>query len=156
MTGRGRARSGSKSTARAISSSSTRSAHEARRCVSVHVYSWALPEDTAPLKAAILKSSAYKRTSQSSRPRCKLNTYSRSPRNRWCRVRRVVSSDIVDASVGPVTSEALARHGIATDITPGHPKLGHLVLASRAARAACCGEKRERHAPPPSCARIGK
>jgi hypothetical protein len=63
----------------------------------------------------------------------------------------------VVASVGPITSQALARHGIATDISPGHPKLGHLILAVARHARTLVSEKRERHAQPSlSAPRIGK
>ena len=51
-------------------------------------------------------------------------------------VRRALRTEMVVASVGPMTSEGLQRHGICSDIVPGHPKLGHLVLAiARRARS---------------------
>ena len=31
------------------------------------------------------------------------------------------------ASVGPITTEGLAQHGIGVDFEPEHPKMGHLV-----------------------------
>jgi len=33
------------------------------------------------------------------------------------------------ASIGPVCSEALLRHGLPVDLEPEHPKMGHLVVA---------------------------
>jgi uroporphyrinogen-III synthase len=33
------------------------------------------------------------------------------------------------ASIGPVCSEALRRHGLPVDLEPEHPKMGHLVVA---------------------------
>ena len=33
------------------------------------------------------------------------------------------------ASIGPVCSEALRRHGLPIDLEPEHPKMGHLVVA---------------------------
>jgi len=126
---------------------------------SVHVYSWALPEDTAPLKAAVLKIvrgqahvAMFTTALQIEHLLSVANEIGMA-----AAVRRALSSEIVVASVGPITSEALARHGIATDITPGHPKLGHLILAiARRARSAV-DEKRERNAQPaPSSARVGK
>ncbi|MEI9936302.1 MAG: uroporphyrinogen-III synthase [Pseudomonadota bacterium] len=126
---------------------------------SVHVYSWALPEDTAPLKAAILKIvrvqahvAIFTTALQIEHVLSVAQEIGMAPA-----VRRALSQDIVVASVGPVTSEALERHGIATDITPGHPKLGHLILAVARRARPLVSEKRERTAqPPPSSARIGK
>nr|MDP8944293.1 uroporphyrinogen-III synthase [Actinomycetota bacterium] len=36
---------------------------------------------------------------------------------------------VLVASIGPVCSEALHRHGLAPDLEPEHPKMGHLVVA---------------------------
>jgi hypothetical protein len=55
--------------------------------------------------------------------------------------------------MGPITSEALNRNGIAADITPGHPKLGHLVLAVARRAPGLLGDKRERSS---GALRIGK
>ncbi|MGZ6576634.1 MAG: uroporphyrinogen-III synthase [Solirubrobacteraceae bacterium] len=35
---------------------------------------------------------------------------------------------VVVASIGPVCSDALRRHGITVDLEPEHPKMGHLVV----------------------------
>jgi len=127
--------------------------HDAQRArqatvSSVRVYSWALPEDTAPLKAAILKIvrgqaqvALFTSAQQIEHLLLVAQEIGLAPA-----VRRALSTDLVVASVGPITSEALARHGIVPDIVPGHPKLGHLVLAvaRRAPRLAL--EKRERNA----------
>lgn len=126
---------------------------------SIHVYSWALPEDTAPLKAAILKIvrvqahvAIFTTALQIEHVLAVAQEIGMAPA-----VRRALSSDVVVASVGPVTSEALERHGIATDISPGHPKLGHLILAVARRARPLVNEKRERNAlPAPSSARIGK
>ena len=36
---------------------------------------------------------------------------------------------MVVASIGPVCSEALRRHGLPVDLEPEHPKMGHLIVA---------------------------
>ena len=36
---------------------------------------------------------------------------------------------MIVASIGPVCSEALRRHGLPVDLEPEHPKMGHLVVA---------------------------
>ncbi len=126
---------------------------------SVHVYSWALPEDTAPLKVAILKIvrvqahvALFTSALQIEHVLAVAQEIGMVPA-----VRRALSRDIVVASVGPVTSQALERHGIATDITPGHPKLGHLILAVARRAPSLVNEKRERSPQPAaSSARGGK
>jgi len=112
---------------------------------SLHVYSWALPDDTAPLKAAILKIvrvqahvALFTTALQIEHVLSVARELGMAPA-----VRRALSSEIVVASVGPVTSEALERHGIPTDITPGHPKLGHLILAVARRARSLVSEKRE-------------
>lgn len=125
------------------------------RCI--HVYSWTLPDDTAPLKAAILKIvrvqahvAMFTTSLQIEHVLTVAHELGMAPA-----VRRALSNDIVVASVGPITSEALERYGITTDIIPGHPKLGHLILAiARRARTLLL-EKREPH-PALSAARLGK
>lgn len=125
---------------------------------SVHVYSWALPEDTAPLKAAILKIvrvqahvAIFTSARQIEHVLLVAQEIGLAPA-----VRRALNHDIVVAAVGPMTSEALERHGIATDITPGHPKLGHLILAVARRARTIVSEKRERHVQPTSPPRLSK
>jgi uroporphyrinogen-III synthase len=124
----------------------------------VHVYSWTLPEDTAPLKAAILKIV---------RGQADIALFTTALQiehvlsvaqeiGMASAVRRALSSDVVVASVGPVTREALERHGIHTDIAPGHPKLGHLILAVARRARPLVGEKRERHSQASLSIRVGK
>jgi uroporphyrinogen-III synthase len=126
---------------------------------SIHVYSWALPEDTAPLKAAILKIvreqahvALFTTALQIEHVLIVAKEIGMAPA-----VRRALNNDVVVAAIGPVTSEALERHGIATDIMPGHPKLGHLILAVARRARILVGEKRERHALlSPNSARNGR
>jgi len=125
---------------------------------SVHVYSWTLPEDTAPLKAAILKIVRLQAHVAVFTTALQIDhlLWVAQEIGMAAAVRRALNRDIVVASVGPVTSEALERHGIATDITPGHPKLGHLILAVARRARGLLSEKREYDAPLPGTARIGK
>lgn len=111
----------------------------------IHVYSWTLPEDTAPLKAAILKIvrvqahvAVFTSALQIEHVLLVAHEIGMAPA-----VRRALSKEIVIASVGPITSEALGRHGICADIVPGHPKLGHLILAVARRARMLLNEKRE-------------
>ena len=125
----------------------------------LQVYRWALPEDTAPLKAAILKIvrgqahvAMFTTALQIEHLLAVAQEIGLAPA-----VRRALACDVVIASVGPMTSEALERHGITTDIMPGHPKLGHLVLAVARRARGLVQDKRERSAQaPPSAVRVGK
>jgi uroporphyrinogen-III synthase len=126
---------------------------------SIHVYSWALPEDTAALKAAVLKIvrvqahvAVFTTALQIEHVLSVAQEIGMAPA-----VRRALNSDVVVASVGPVTSEALERHGIVTDISPGHPKLGHLILAVARRARVLVVQKREHHAQASLApARLGK
>ena len=122
---------------------------------SLKVYTWELPEDTGPLKAAILKivrGQAQVAVFTSARQIEHLLQVAAgiglAPA-----VRRALNQEIVVASMGPITSEALHRNGITADITPGHPKLGHLVLAVARRAPGLLGDKRERSS---GSLRIGK
>lgn len=126
---------------------------------SIHVYSWALPEDTAPLKAAILKIvrvqahvALFTAAIQIENVLTVAHELGLAPA-----VRRALRTEIVVASVGPITSEALERYGITTDLAPGHPKLGHLVLAlARRARGLVIEKREAQPQNSLSSARFGK
>ena len=126
---------------------------------SIRVYHWELPEDTAPLKAAILKIVRAQAHIAIFTTALQIEHLLRVAQEIGLApaVRRSLNTEIVVASVGPITSEALERQGIRPDIVPGHPKLGHLVLAVARRGRALVAEKRERNAQPaPSSARLGK
>ena len=112
---------------------------------SLKVYTWELPEDTGPLKAAILKIvrgqahvAVFTSALQIEHLLRVAQEIGMAPA-----VRRALNHEIVVASMGPITSEALHRNGISADITPGHPKLGHLVLAVARRAPGLLGDKRE-------------
>jgi uroporphyrinogen-III synthase len=97
----------------------------------VQVYRWALPEDTKPLRraiGAIVRGEA----------RIALFTSATQVANVLAVAREEgVAAELVAAltrgavaSVGPVCSEALRAEGLAPDIEPPHPKMGHLVKAA--------------------------
>ncbi|MEP7049990.1 MAG: uroporphyrinogen-III synthase [Pseudomonadota bacterium] len=119
------------------------------------VYTSELPLDTGPLKAAILKIvrgqaqvALFTNARQIDHLLRVAAEIGLAPA-----VRRALNNELVVASMGPVTSEALNRNGVAADITPGHPKLGHLVLAVARRAPALLADKRDRGA---ASARIGK
>lgn len=110
----------------------------------LRLYGWALPDDTGPLKAAVLKIV---------RGQAQIALFTSGVQIDHLllvaqeiglagAVRRALNSELVVASVGPITSEALERQGITPDIVPGHPKLGHLVLAVARRAPIVLGEKR--------------
>ena len=97
----------------------------------VPVYRWALPEDTGPLRATIAAIAE-------GRIGAVLFTAAQqvvhllqvaAEENRVADLRVALGRDTVVGSIGPTTSEALRESGLAVDIEPEHPKMGHLVAA---------------------------
>jgi uroporphyrinogen-III synthase len=94
----------------------------------VPVYQWALPEDTAPLRAAVeaiahgeIDLALFTTSIQVAH----LLKIAREM-NRENAVRRAFSRILV-GSIGPITSEELREQGFAADFEPAHPKMGILV-----------------------------
>jgi uroporphyrinogen-III synthase len=102
----------------------------------VPVYQWALPEDTAPLRAAV---------EAIARSEIDLALFTTSIQvTHLLRIAREMNLEpelrrgfarIVIGSIGPITSEELREQGFAADFEPAHPKMGFLVneAAQRAA-----------------------
>jgi uroporphyrinogen-III synthase len=118
------------SNAELIAGLSGRGAHVTR----VPVYEWALPEDIAPLRAAVSAISggqidvALFTTSVQVIHLLKIAAEMKLEDA----VRQAFARVLV-GSIGPVTSEELRAHGIPADFEPTHPKMGFLVneLAQR-------------------------
>jgi len=97
----------------------------------VPVYRWALPEDTGPLRATIAAIAE-------GRVGAVLFTAAQqvvhllqvaAEEDRVADLRVALGRDTVVGSIGPTTSQALRESGLAVDIEPEHPKMGHLVAA---------------------------
>jgi uroporphyrinogen-III synthase len=95
----------------------------------VKIYRWALPEDTRDLKSA-LAGIAQRRVDAA------IFTSAHQVDNvleyaaRLSLVNAMVESFarwVLVVSIGPVTNEALERHGIRPDMSPAEPKMAHLV-----------------------------
>ncbi len=97
------------------------------RVTRVPVYQWALPEDVAPLRAAIQKIA---------RGEVDVVLFTTSIQvvhlmqvaeemNLGDAVRQGLAQLMI-GSIGPVTSEALREHGMVPDFEPSHPKMGFL------------------------------
>ena len=102
------------------------------RVLSVPVYRWALPEDTAPLRAAataIARREADVAVFTNAAQAEHLFRLASDP----TRLRAGLARMVV-ASVGPVTSEALEAHGVPPDLEASPPKMGPLtaLVAERA------------------------
>jgi uroporphyrinogen-III synthase len=98
---------------------------------SVAVYSWAMPADTAPLAAAIetlcagLADVVLFTSAQQA-----VHLFELAKQlGREAPLLQALQRQVLCASVGPVTSEALESAGIPVDLVPTHPKMGHLVSA---------------------------
>jgi len=96
--------------------------------VPVHVYKWALPEDKAPLKAAV---SALVRKEidivlfTASVQLQHLLEVAEEMKQRD-ELLRALNQTVV-ASIGPTTSQTLRAHDIIVDMEPAHPRMGFLV-----------------------------
>lgn len=108
----------------------------------VPVYKWALPEDTGPLRAAL-------RAIAAGEARIALFT-SRAQVEHALAVaaeEQLVGAVIdalrrgVVASIGPVCTQALRAEGLAPDVEPEHPKMGHLVKTAAEKAAAILAAK---------------
>jgi len=94
----------------------------------VPVYRWALPEDTAPLRAAIRKVldgqvdiALFTNATQVD------HVFRAASEENLGQSLREAFGRVLIASVGPVCSEALGQFGLKADLEPEHPKMGHLI-----------------------------
>jgi len=111
----------------------------------IPVYRWELPEDTAPLEAAL---GAVARGEH----RVALFTSAQQIRHTLLVADRLGLTEPVCAalrrgviaSVGPVCSAALVSAGLPPDLEPEHPKMGHLVRAAAERAVALLAQKAAR------------
>jgi uroporphyrinogen-III synthase len=94
----------------------------------VPVYQWALPEDTAPLRAAIETIARGQIDVALFTTSIQVNHLLKmaAEMNLEEGVRRAFSRILI-GSIGPVTSEELRRHELEPDFEPTHPKMGFLM-----------------------------
>jgi uroporphyrinogen-III synthase len=113
----------------------------------VPVYQWALPEDLAPLRAAV-------RALADGKIDVVLFTTSVQVVHLFQVAEEMHLQDAtlfglqraVVASIGPTTSEELSRRGITRDLEPSHPKMGFLVKEAAESAADLVQQKRKRKA----------
>jgi uroporphyrinogen-III synthase len=117
-----------------------RGAHVTR----VPVYQWALPEDLAPLRAAV------QALAEGSIDVVLFTTGVQAAH--LFQVAKEISLEealraglnrAIVASIGPTTSEELSRHGIKPDLEPSHPKMGFLVKETAERSAELLRQKRQ-------------
>src|SRR2546423_2099545 len=98
------------------------------RVTRVPVYQWALPENTAPLRAAVesLANGTVDVVLFTTGVQVEHLFQMATEMNLEERLLGGVRQTMI-ASIGPTTSEALQSRGIAADLEPAHPKMGFLV-----------------------------
>jgi len=107
--------------------------------MTVHVYDWALPDDVAPLKNAIAAVQAGQVEVVMFTAAVQVHHLMRVAEELNVRDSLIAAlARVRIASIGPVTSEALAEYGVAAPFEPSHPKMGFLVkeAAERFGKAA--------------------
>ncbi len=99
------------------------------RLTTVPVYGWALPADTAPLRAAIERVVAGEAEVALFTSATQVEHVFRVAveMGRADALREAFRRRTVVASIGPITTAALQEHGIEPDLHPEHAKMGHLV-----------------------------
>lgn len=98
---------------------------------SAAVYAWQLPEDVAPLRRAVqalCDAQAEAILFTSAQQLEHLLTVADETGSR-ASLLRALREQVLIASIGPLTTEALVEQGLWADIEPEHPKMGHLVKA---------------------------
>lgn len=95
----------------------------------VPVYGWALPEDTAPLRAAIerIVAGEVEAVLFSSATQIDNVFHLAGEIGSADALREALRRRTVVGSIGPITTAALQHHGIEPDLQPAHPRIGHLV-----------------------------
>ena len=97
---------------------------------SVPLYRWALPEDQEPLRRAVERLASGSVDAVLFTASAQVDHVMRVAEELQLRDAVLdAGRGMPVASVGPVCSAALRRHGLPPDLEPDHPKMGHLVLA---------------------------
>jgi uroporphyrinogen-III synthase len=94
----------------------------------VPVYSYALPEDLAPLRDAVQQLADRRIDVVLFTTSIQMNHLAQIAKEMNCEAQMIAGlRHAVVASIGPSTSETLDDFGIVPDITPTHPKMGYLI-----------------------------
>jgi uroporphyrinogen-III synthase len=113
--------------------------------MTVPVYEWTLPEDTAPLQAAITalvhgEIDVAMFTSSAQVQHLLQVAAGMGMRDRVLQA----FAKVLVASIGPITSEELGQQGIPADMEPSHPKMGFLVKETAERAPALLQTKRDK------------
>jgi uroporphyrinogen-III synthase len=98
---------------------------------SAAVYAWQLPEDLAPLRRAVqaLRRAEVEAILFTSAQQLDHLLRIADETDERAALLQALREQVLIASIGPLTTEALVEQGLAADIEPEHPKMGHLVKA---------------------------
>jgi uroporphyrinogen-III synthase len=109
----------------------------------VPLYRWDLPEDQRPLRHAVAQLGAGSADAALFTAGAQVDHVMRVAEELGLRGAVLeAAGGLLVASVGPVCSGALRRHGLAPDLEPEHPKMGHLVVAVADRFAGCVPDRR--------------
>jgi uroporphyrinogen-III synthase len=120
--------------------------HRGARVTRVPVYQWVLPEDTAPLHAAVDALIAKQidvalfTTGVQVQHLFQIAERAGKKNELAAQMRQVVN-----ASIGPTTSEVLRGHGVAVDVEASHPKMGFLVKEAAELSASLVRQRKMQH-----------
>ena len=110
----------------------------------VPVYQWAMPDDRAPLQAAVkalaneeIDTVLFTTSVQVA------HLFQMAAEMKLEDLMRLGLNRTIVASIGPTTSEELQRRGIRADLEPSHPKMGFLVKEAAEQSAELLRRKRE-------------
>jgi len=108
----------------------------------VPIYRWTLPEDVEPLRRAVNSLTTGDVDAALFTSATQVYHLFEVAAERADEMRRGCAGVII-ASIGPVCSEALRKHGLEVDFEPTHPKLGQLVGELAQAAAGLSAAKRQ-------------
>jgi len=112
----------------------------------VPVYQWALPEDTAPLRAAVDALIAKQIDVALFTTGVQVQHLLQIAEQAGKKNELVAEMpQVVTASIGPTTSEVLRSHGLAVDMEASHPKMGFLVKEAAEQSASLVGRRKTQH-----------
>ena len=97
----------------------------------ISLYAWQLPVDVGPVVDAIQRMIARDVDGVLFTTQAQAHNLFRVAADEGLTdgLQAALSADVVVASVGPVCTRALRKHGVEPRVQPGHPKMGPLVIA---------------------------
>lgn len=101
------------------------------KLLEVSVYGWEMPDDPGPLTAFIAGVQAGGIDAVAATSQAQVQNLFRLAEHfgQTAALRDALNRRVAVAAVGPVCAAAWVARGVAVDVEPEHPKMGHLVLA---------------------------